>query len=488
MKNLKALTAGIAAVIITIPGVASAMTYTVKSGDTLSSIARKHSTTVSAIKSLNELKGDLIRVGQKLHIASEQTMQSEYRTVTNCTALNVRSGAGTSYKILTTINKGTKVEVVGSVSNGWYKIKTGKTTGYVNGDYLSSKTTSAPTTPTTPNAPNTSITATTYKVVAGDTLYSIAKAKGVTVANLKEWNKLTSDTIKVGQVLTVKKVNSNTSGSTGSSGTTGSGSGSSSTSQYATVTASKLNFRKSPNGTVLMEIAKGEKVEVLAVNGEWTQILYKGYNGWVATQYITIQGTTSGSNSNTSSSNLNYTVKPGDTLLSIATKHGLTVAELKKINHLETDLIYVGQMLAINPNSDMAKLVRPAEGLVSSEYGYRLSTGKIHNGIDVAKEGNVKVVAINDGVVTKSYTSETYGEVIFIKHEIDGKTYEAVYAHLRENSRMLKEGDTVKAGQQIAWMGNTGNSSGQHLHFEIHNGEWNYEKTNAINPRKIMNF
>jgi len=48
--------------------------------------------------------------------------------------------------------------------------------------------------------------------------------------------------------------------------------------------------------------------------------------------------------------------------------------------------------------------------------------------------------------------------------------------------RTVQAGDQVQAGQLVGHMGNTGHSYGQHLHFELHNGEWNFEKTNAVNP------
>ncbi|HWO77267.1 MAG TPA: peptidoglycan DD-metalloendopeptidase family protein [Bacillus sp. (in: firmicutes)] len=126
----------------------------------------------------------------------------------------------------------------------------------------------------------------------------------------------------------------------------------------------------------------------------------------------------------------------------------------------------------------------PAAGYVSSEFGPRW--GDFHYGLDIAKGGHVPVVAAADGVVIRSYYSPSYGNAIFISHSINGQIFTTVYAHL--NSRSVGEGEVVTRGQQIGVMGNTGMSYGQHLHFEIHEGPWNANKTNAVNPRKYLSF
>jgi peptidoglycan hydrolase CwlO-like protein len=125
---------------------------------------------------------------------------------------------------------------------------------------------------------------------------------------------------------------------------------------------------------------------------------------------------------------------------------------------------------------------RPSAGYLSSGFGARW--GKLHAGVDLAAKGTVPVVSAADGVVIRSYYSSSYGNAIFIAHSINGQTYTTVYAHL--SSRAVGEGQVVSKGQFIGNMGNTGDSYGQHLHFELHRGGWNASKSNAVNPVGIV--
>ncbi|MED3689438.1 peptidoglycan DD-metalloendopeptidase family protein [Peribacillus butanolivorans] len=130
------------------------------------------------------------------------------------------------------------------------------------------------------------------------------------------------------------------------------------------------------------------------------------------------------------------------------------------------------------PAVSSGTFTRPSAGYVSSTMGERWN--KQHAGIDIAASGTVPVVAAADGVVSRSYFSSTYGNVIFVTHSISGQQWTTVYAHL--SSRQASTGSVVAKGQQIGIMGNTGHSFGQHLHFELHKGAWNYSKSNAVNP------
>ena len=136
------------------------------------------------------------------------------------------------------------------------------------------------------------------------------------------------------------------------------------------------------------------------------------------------------------------------------------------------------------PAVSSGTFTRPSAGYVSSTMGERWN--KQHAGIDIAASGTVPVVAAADGVVSRSYFSSTYGNVVFVTHSISGQQWTTVYAHL--SSRQVGEGAVVAKGQQVGIMGNTGHSFGQHLHFELHKGPWNYSKSNAVNPLNYINI
>lgn len=119
-------------------------------------------------------------------------------------------------------------------------------------------------------------------------------------------------------------------------------------------------------------------------------------------------------------------------------------------------------------------------GRMSSGFGGRKAPTKgastNHKGIDWATPIGTAVYASSGGVVTKAGWGSGYGNVVYIKHP-DGK--ETRYGHL--SKCLVSPGQTVKQGQKIALSGNTGRSTGPHLHFEIRiNGV-------AVNPLKYMN-
>ena len=108
---------------------------------------------------------------------------------------------------------------------------------------------------------------------------------------------------------------------------------------------------------------------------------------------------------------------------------------------------------------------------VTSYYGYRIhpisGANQLHNGMDIGAPEGTKVMAGLTGTVTTSAYNDSYGNYVVIK---DSKGYELRYAHL--SSRSVSAGASVTKGDEIGLVGNTGNSTGSHLHIELlKNGE-----------------
>lgn len=121
----------------------------------------------------------------------------------------------------------------------------------------------------------------------------------------------------------------------------------------------------------------------------------------------------------------------------------------------------------------VAFLENPSRGSITSNYGARW--GKVHKGIDIAGNIGDPIKAALDGKVIEAYYSSSYGNVITIEH---GNGIQTLYAHC--SKLLAKEGQEVKRGDIIAKIGNTGRSTGPHLHFELKvNGS-------AINPIKYI--
>jgi len=132
---------------------------------------------------------------------TEQPQGSSFKvtgTAKTTANLRMRAGAGTTYSTLTTVPKGNKVEIDGTVANGWYHCRYNNIIGYMSGSYLKDIQTTSST-----------VTATkTHKVVAGDTLGAIARKYGTTVnaivlANKSKYPKITASYIVVGWELMV---------------------------------------------------------------------------------------------------------------------------------------------------------------------------------------------------------------------------------------------------------------------------------------------
>ena len=132
-------------------------------------------------------------------------------------------------------------------------------------------------------------------------------------------------------------------------------------------------------------------------------------------------------------------------------------------------------MLAHTPS------VWPTKGWVSSRFGYRISPftseREFHKGLDISTRKKSPVIAPSDGIVSSVRWDHGYGKLLSISHGYGVKTR---YAHLDEV--LVKQGQYVKRGQKIALVGDTGRTTGPHLHYEVHLNEV------PVNPlRYILN-
>lgn len=140
---------------------------------------------------------------------------------------------------------------------------------------------------------------------------------------------------------------------------------------------------------------------------------------------------------------------------------------------LQEELMRQSTMLAATPS------IWPSKGWVTSGYGERTSpfTGfqGLHKGMDIANRIGTPVVSSAEGIVVRAGDDPGLGKVVIISHGMGLKT---TYGHLSE--LMVRQGQKVTRGQRIASMGNTGRSTGPHLHYEVtQNGV-------SVNPSKYI--
>ena len=128
---------------------------------------------------------------------------------------------------------------------------------------------------------------------------------------------------------------------------------------------------------------------------------------------------------------------------------------------------------AANMLSASGAAVAPTSGRVTSCYGSRWGT--LHAGIDIAAPIGTPVYAPLDGVVVSAGTASGFGLAVAVQHS-DGVI--TLYGHV--NQFFVSTGQAVSAGQQIAEVGNRGQSTGPHLHFETHSGGLYANRTNPV--------
>jgi murein DD-endopeptidase MepM/ murein hydrolase activator NlpD len=150
-----------------------------------------------------------------------------------------------------------------------------------------------------------------------------------------------------------------------------------------------------------------------------------------------------------------------------------SVSQEKVFESLFNDLKHKRNLLSSTPS------IWPTKGWLSSGFGYRISpfTGmrEFHKGLDISNREGTKVVATADGVVTFAGKNGFYGNMIKIDH---GHGIITHYGHLEKI--LKKRGDAVKRGDVVGLMGNTGRSTGPHVHYEV------FLNGLPVNPQKYI--
>ncbi len=319
-------------------------TYTVKAGDSLYRIAKNHNISLQELKSLNNLNSDLIFAGQVLKVSgqvsssqsSTNTSQSSNQTQTSGNGTYTVKAGDSLYRIA--VNHNMSLQELKNLNNLSSNLIMPGQVLKVSGQVSSSQ--SSTNTSQSSNQTQTSGNG-TYTVKAGDSLYRIAVNHNMSLQELKNLNNLSSNLIMPGQVLKV--------------------SGQVSSSQSSTNTSQSSNqTQTSGNGTYTVKA--GDSLYRIAVNHNMSLQELKNLNNLSSNlimpgQVLKVSGqvsssqpstnTSQSSNQTQASGNGTYTVKAGDSLWAIANSHKMTLNDLKRVNNLSSDLIYVGQTLKV---------------------------------------------------------------------------------------------------------------------------------------------
>lgn len=430
--------------VLRLPGDAAGIEYVVAPNDTLYDIARRFTVSVAALQAANGLAGTTIRPGQTLTIpggveapesevvvvqsATEPAAAADDLSATDDAAAEVAEAAETAE---------TSVEPAASAPP----------------EAVAESSVTAP----APDAVSDPAS-TTYVVRPADTLYDIARAHSVSVDDLIAWNALDGTLIRPGQTLSLGP-----------------------------------DPAAAPAAPLVVTIRSGDNLWTLARQHDTTVAAIAGANGidpqatlrlgqtlTIPGRYAAVAGADGATPAVGGPAASQVTVGPGDSLWTIAQRHGTTVGALMELNGLASDRLQVGQALRVLPGGAPSQalpaaaapqaavpssgMVWPLIGQITSRFGYRrlrIGGTNMHYGLDI--DGNVgdPIRSATAGTVTHAGWRGGFGILVVV---VNGDT-EYFYAHASEV--LVHVGQQVRPGDLIARVGATGNVTGPHLHFEI---------------------
>lgn len=237
------------------------------------------------------------------------------------------------------------------------------------------------------------------------------------------------------------------------------------------VTYGSLNVRSAAglNAAVVAKLPKGSYVTLMEKHGSWWKVEYAAYKyGYVSASYIKTLSGTYPANVATTGSDLNVRTGAGTWYpVKNSLANGSRVIVLSSTGGWSRVLFRGNQTGYISSQYLNGKMQWPVAG--SRKINQNFVSGS-HLGLDVGAytrgvPGDGVVAAVGGEVVYSGWLNG-YGYVVYINSTYNGQPIQTRYAHLQYAS-YLKPGYSVAAGQWIGAMGNTGTSSGVHLHFEV---------------------
>ena len=424
--------------VLRLPGQDAGVEYVVQPNDTLYEIARRYAVTVEAIQAANALSGTTIRPGLALTIPGASAAPSAAPAAPAPT----EATAAPASEPQTEEPTAAAVEEPVQTAQAEVPVQTAQTERPAEAE------------PTAEAASATS----TYLVQPSDTLYDIARANGVSVDDLIAWNDLDGTLIRPGQQLALAP------------------NPSAPQAQPLVVTVR--------SGDNLWTLARQHDTTVAAIAGanaiDPQSTLRLGQTLTIPGRYAAVASADGGTPAVGGPAASQITVRPGESLWTIAQRHGTTVGALMELNALSTDRLQVGQALRILPGAAPSQalpaaaapqaavpssgMVWPLVGQITSRFGYRrlrIGGTNMHYGLDI--DGNVgdPIRSATAGTITHAGWRGGFGILVIVAN---GDT-EYFYAHASEV--LVSVGQQVQPGDLIARVGATGNVTGPHLHFEI---------------------
>lgn len=358
----------------------------------------------------------------------------------------------------------------------------------------------------------------TYKVQAGDSLWKIATANHLSIADVKAWNGLTNDQIYVGQTLTLLPPHTHDT-----TYIVKIGDSLSLIAKTYNVLIADIKIRNqltndfiSPGQTLIIPAEKGTYTTHTVRAGETLSIIARDYGislvdlkTWnqlstdtiYVGQVLRVAKPSETTTPPTETKAVTYTVQAGDSLYSIAVKYGITVQQLKTINNLTSDTIYVGQVLKITDGEIPAPAapdrlqdaVFPLKAGTYTPFGDTYGDSRqyggerVHEGTDIIAPKGTPIYSATDGTVIRKGWSDLGGWRLTVKTSEGVYIY---YAHMQTYATGITEGGSVKKRQLIGYVGDSGygplGTTGKfvaHLHFGMYDLNWN-----AINPYTYLKY